>query len=228
MGGVTTETDSHHGYRENDVVSGLSHLVGAALSVAVLVLLVVFGASRGTVGHIVGFALFGAGLVLLYIASALYHLIPHHRPAMKHVFQRLDHAMIFVLIAGTYTPVTFLALPPAWGWSLFGVIWGLALIGVITKLLWLRVPKIFAVALYVVMGWVIVIALAPLQETMETTVLWLLFAGGVSYTLGVAFFALDRILPQRKYVWMHEIFHLFVLGGSALHTVVMFSLLPSA
>lgn len=219
-------TEIEHGYRSNDVVSGVLHLVGAVLSIAVLVLLIVFGASKGTVGHIVGFALFGAGLVLLYIASATYHLIPRHHPSVKHVFQRLDHAMIFVLIAGTYTPVTFLALPPAWGWSLFGVIWGLALIGVTMKLCWLRVPKIFAVALYVIMGWIIVIALAPLRETMETTALWLLFAGGLSYTLGVAFFAFERTLPQRKYVWMHEIFHLFVLGGSALHTAVMFSLLP--
>lgn len=213
------------GHRSNDIVSGVLHLFGALLSVAILAVLVVFGARDGSAWHIVGFSIFGAGLFLLYAASATYHLIPHNHPLAKHVFQRIDHAMIFVLIAATYTPVTFLALTPAWGWTLFGLVWALAVVGITMKLLWMRVPAIYSALLYVVMGWVIVVALSPLREHMSALGMWLLLWGGISYSLGVVFFALDNYLPKRKFVWMHEIFHLFVLGGSALHTTVMFFLI---
>lgn len=219
------EAHAEFGHRSNDIVSGILHIIGAGLSIAILAILVVYGAKIGGPWHIVGYAIFGAGLTLLYLASAFYHLIPHHRVRTKRVFQILDHAMIFVLIAATYTPVLFLALPAGWRWSIFGVVWGLALVGILIKTTRVHFPTVLQNILYLVMGWVIVVALSPLREHMSALALWLLFFGGVSYTVGVVFFALDDLLRKRKYFWMHEIFHVFVMGGSTLHILVMFLLL---
>lgn len=209
----------------NDVTSGILHLIGVALAIAVLVVLLVLGAKRGEVWHVVGYSVYGTGLILLYLASASYHLVPQGRKRMKEIFRRLDHAMIYVLIAATYTPVTFLALSGGWRWSIFGVIWGLAAVGALAKLLAWHFHGAVSAALYVAMGWLIVIAFLPLLKGMSTTGIFFLVSGGLSYTIGVIFFALERITRSRKYFWMHEIFHLFVLGGSSLHTIVMFLLL---
>ncbi len=212
-------------HRSNDLVSGSLHLVGAALAIAVLIVLIVFGAKRGGAWHVVGYSLYGSGLILLYLASTLYHMVPRSMPRFKHVAQRFDHAMIYILIAATYTPITFIVLSGGWRWSLFGVIWGIAVVGVIIKLLRLRVSPFITVTLYVIMGWLIAIAFPLLVQNMTVMALRLLVAGGISYTLGVAFFALEHVLRQRKYFWMHEVFHVFVLGGSTLHTIVMFLIL---
>jgi len=212
-------------HRSNDITSGVLHLIGVGLAIAVLVVLVIEGARHGSPWHIVSYTLYGTGLVLLYTASATYHLIPHQKVRLKHIFQRLDHAMIYILIASTYTPITFIALEGGWRWSMFGIIWGIALFGFIVKIMWLKIPSWILTLLYPVMGWIIVIAFAPLLEGMSTGTVWLLFTGGVSYTVGVFIYALDHVFHPRKYFWMHEIFHLFVLGGSALHTIMMFYLL---
>lgn len=212
-------------FRSNDVVSGFIHLAGALCAVAVLVVLVVFGALRGTAWHVVAFSLYGAGLVVLYLASTLFHLFPHSKPRAKEWLRRVDHAAIFVLIAATYTPVTLLSLHGGWRWALFGTVWGMAAIGVTLKLARLSVPAVVNVLIYLAMGWMIVLATAPLLAGMGTAAFVLLASGGASYTIGVVFYLFDYVLPPRRHVWMHEIFHLFVLGGSALHTVVMFDLL---
>jgi len=212
-------------HRSNDIVSAILHLIGVVLATAVLVVLVVFGAREGSVWHVVGYSLYGFGLIALYFSSALYHFVPQTMPRFKHIAQRFDHAMIYVLIAATYTPITFIMLSGGWRWSLFGIIWGLAVIGVIIKLLWLPVPKFLPVALYAGMGWLIVVAFSPLLASMDFNELMLLVAGGFSYTLGILFFALERVFRQRKYFWMHELFHVCVLGGSAFHTIVMFFIL---
>ncbi len=212
-------------HRSNDITSGVLHLIGVGLAIAVLVVLVIEGARHGSPWHIVSYTLYGTGLVLLYTASATYHLIHHQKVRLKHIFQRLDHAMIYILIASTYTPITFIALEGGWRWSMFGIIWGIALFGFIVKIMWLKIPSWILTLLYPVMGWIIVIAFAPLLEGMSTGTVWLLFTGGVSYTVGVFIYALDHVFHPRKYFWMHEIFHLFVLGGSALHTIMMFYLL---
>jgi len=212
-------------HRSNDIVSGLLHVLGAALAVAVVVVLLILGAGRGSTWHIVGYSLYGAGLILLYVASALYHFVPERMPRFKQVAQRFDHAMIYVLIAATYTPITFVVLSGGWRWSLFGTVWALAVIGALIKLLRLSVPRALPVILYAVMGWLIIVALSPLVEQMSTAALILLAAGGCSYTFGMIFFGLERVLAPRKYFWMHEIFHVFVLGGSALHAAVMFLIL---
>ncbi|TSC57664.1 MAG: hemolysin III [Parcubacteria group bacterium Greene0416_79] len=220
---LSSRMESH---RSNDVVSGALHLAGAVGAIAVLAVLIVFAALRGGVWHTVGYALYGSGLILLYAVSASYHFVPPQRMRLKAWFRRLDHAMIFILIAATYTPVTFIALPMGWRWSIFGVIWGLAFLGCALKMRRTEtIPRFLSPILYLAMGWLILLALQPLRASMSVGELWLLIAGGISYTLGVAFFALDRVLPQQKYFWMHEMFHVFVLSGSALHTILMFRLL---
>jgi len=205
------------------VVGGFIHLAGAGLAVAVLVVLIVFGASRGgTAWHIVGYTLYGSGLVLLYTASASYHLVPDTWSRLKSVTQKLDHAMIYVLIAATYTPVTFIVLDGVWRWSMFGVVWFLAIVGTSIKFFKPNAPHFISVVLYIVMGWLAVLPLSSLIANMSTAALWLLVSGGLFYTLGVIFFVLEKFLIQRKYFWMHEIFHVFVLGGSVSHTIMMF------
>lgn len=212
-------------HRSNDLTSGALHLFGALLSVAVLVVLLVLGAQRGETWQIVGYSIYGAGLILLYLASASYHLVPSSRAELKAVLKRFDHAAIYTLIAATYTPITFIALEGGWRWSLFGIIWGLALIGAAIKLFQLRVHPSVHTALYLIMGWLIAIAFSTLMEQLDTRELWLLISGGFSYTVGVVFFALERFTAPKKYFWMHELFHVVVLGGSTLHTIVMFFLL---
>lgn len=209
----------------NDVVSGILHLIGVGLAVAVLVVLIVVAVRYGTVWHVVAYALYGTGLILLYLSSSTYHLIPHRFTRAKHLFRRVDHAMIYVLIAATYTPVTFVTLYGGWRWSLFGVIWGLAIVGCVLKMADVTIPSGMSTVFYLAMGWCIVIAFAPLRAQLSTVELWLLFSGGLSYTVGVVCFVFDRVLHRRRYFWMHELFHVFVLGGSSLHTVFMFFIL---
>ncbi len=211
-------------YRSNDIVSGLLHLIGAACAIAILVVLIVLSVDTY---HVVGYTLYGSGLILLYTASTVYHLLPPAFTKAKSILRRVDHAMIYVLIAATYTPISFLALSGGWKWSIFGVIWGLALFGILAKFV-MKQSKMAAyasTALYVVMGWLIVIAIVPLIQGTSTATFVCLVCGGVAYTVGAVFFAIDSVIPKRQYFWMHEIFHLFVLAGSALHTIAMFLLL---
>jgi hemolysin III len=210
--------------RSNEIVSGLLHLVGAGFSIVLLVVLAVLGAGRGS-GHVVGYVLYGTGLILLYVASASYHLMPERWPRAKRLAQRFDHGMIYVLIAATYMPVCFIVLDGGWRWSFFGVIWGLALIGLCAKLCALRLSPFLSTGLSLTMGWLISIAFSPLLERLSPVALALLILGGVAYTLGVAFFVLEGVLPPRRYFWMHEIFHVFVLLGSAFHGALMFFIL---
>lgn len=200
----------------NEPVSSLSHLVATLLSIAALTLLVTLAALHGTALHVVTSAVFGAALLLLYLASTLYHFLNKEHPA-KELFRILDHSMIYVLIAGTYTPVVLLVLPPAWGWSLFGVIWGLALIGVLKKALRLSVPAWFSALFYLLMGWIVLIAYQPLSQALTfEEFLWLL-SGGLFYTFGVIFFALDHRYQTGRWYTLHDIFHIFVMLGSFCH-----------
>ncbi len=222
---IEMDTDIILRHRSNDVVSGLLHLVGVGLSVAVLVVLIVVGARYGSPWHVVSYTLYGSGLILLYIASAAYHLIPNSFIRLKPFMRRFDHAMIYVLIAATYTPVLFIVLSGAIRWILFGFIWFLAFLGAMYKLFGLSFPRGWETGLYLFMGWFIIIATPFLIHTMDALSLSLLVAGGVAYTIGVLFLVLERRVLQRKYFWMHEMFHIFVLFGSALHTIMMFFIL---
>lgn len=195
-----------------EIANAVSHGLGLVLAIAALPLLVRFANQHGTAADITAAALFGASMILLYGTSALYHALP--AGAAKRWFNRLDHAAIYVFIAGSYTPFVLGPLRGGWGWSLFGVVWGLAALGVAIKLFnGLRHPG-WSTALYVAMGWVVLVAIVPLVQRMPGPALAWLVAGGVAYTLGAAVFMLDDRLH-----YAHLVFHLFVMVGSACHVV---------
>jgi len=185
-----------------------------------LVLLIVFASKYGNAWHIVAFSIFGSSLVLLYLASTLYHLVPADRK-IKSVFRKIDHSMIYILIAGTYTPVSLIALRGGWGWSLFGVIWGLAIMGIVHKITTKKINGLMPVIFYILMGWLALIAFLPLVRALPMMgVLWLVI-GGIFYTIGTIFFGLDSLLPKKRWFGMHEVFHLFVIAGSFSHFWLM-------
>ena len=193
--------------------NGYSHLLGSLLAVAGLVTLVSMAAREGDAWKVVGTSIFGATLVVLYAVSTLYHSL---RGRAKRVLRKLDHCAIYLLIAGTYTPFTLVTLRGPWGWTLFGVVWGLAVLGIVQELTLARGARWSSLAIYVVMGWLAVIAAAPLWQALTPAGFAWLVAGGAAYTLGVVFFLLDQRWPL-----MHGIWHLFVLGGSAAHFVAV-------
>ena len=187
-----------------------SHLAGALLALVGSVVLVVLGAFSGDVWKIVSFSIYGATLLLLYSFSTLYHNAAHGKA--KVLLQKLDHNAIYLLIAGSYTPFTLVSLRGPWGWSLFGVVWGLALLG-ISQELWLKKKtRLVSLVIYILMGWVALVAIVPLVAVLSWAGFAWLAAGGVAYTVGIIFFVYDN-----KFVHWHGIWHLFVLAGSALH-----------
>lgn len=202
-------------------VSGCTHLAGALLSALGLVALVAASARQAAPWHVVGFSVFGASLILLYAASTLYHLLPLPE-ARKTAFRRIDHIMIYVLIAGTYTPVCLTVLRGPWGWSLLGVIWGLALAGIAFKAFWLNAPRSLSTALYVAMGWVAVAATVPLLRAVSWQGLAWLLAGGVWYTAGAAAYALKWPTLHPRAFTFHEFFHVLVMAGSLSHFWFMY------
>lgn len=195
-------------------VNTATHAAGLVLSVAGLVLLIVFSVLRGTIWHVTACAIFGAALVLAYTSSTLYHAV--RSPELKLLLRKFDHAAIFLLIAGTYTPFLLVSLRGPWGWSLFGVIWGLALAGMVLKFWCAGRFRVLSTLIYIIMGWMIIIAFAPLTRTIQSGGMWLLVAGGLCYTGGTVFY-LWRRLPFHHGVW-----HLFVLGGSICHFFAVF------
>ena len=204
---------------------GLSHWAGALLSVAALVALLVL--ADGRAWNIAAGAIYGATLVMLYGASALYHSW-RASPRVEAWLQRLDHSAIFLLIAGSYTPICLLALHGERGWILLGTVWSLAIVGVAGSLLWKGAPDWLRVALYVVMGWLVVGALVPLSHSLSSAGLIWLVAGGVVYSVGTLIFALDK-----PHLWpgkfsAHDLWHLFVIGGSICHFVTIAGLVGSA
>lgn len=190
-----------------EIASSLSHALGIVLSIAGLAVLASFAALQGGAWRIASVSVYGTTLILLYTASTLYHAIWH--PRAKRVLRLLDHSAIYLLIAGTYTPFSLISLRGAWGWTLFGIVWTLAIAGIALELRQVR-NRLFAALLYVGMGWVGVIAIKPLIASIDATGLWLLFAGGLCYTIGVPFYLWKR-LPYNHALW-----HVFVLAGSVL------------
>lgn len=201
-----------------DPFCGLSHLVGSMLSIAALVILLVM--TRGTPWHYVAFAIYGASLIILYTASGLVHSL-HCSVKAEDRLERLDYCAIFVLIAGTYTPLCLTVLRGPIGWTLFGIEWGLALFGIVTVLVTTGRPKKLTTPLYLIMGWLAVIAIGPLMHTLPTAALLWLLAGGAAYSIGAVIFTLDRphLWPGRFSA--HDLWHSLVLTGSACHFVMM-------
>lgn len=203
--------------------AGLSHLCGAGLSAAGLVVLLCL--SGGRPWHVSSFAIYGASLIALYMASALYHLLPVC-PKKEERLLALDQAAIYLLIAGTYTPICLVTLRGAWGWSLFGIVWGIAAAGIAIRFAWRSAPHWLSLVLYLVMGWLCVVALAPLIRGLTPSAFGWLVAGGIVYSVGAVIFATDRPRLWPGKFGAHDLWHCFVLGGSACHFIVMLSLVP--
>lgn len=196
--------------RAEEFANSISHGIGLVVALVGTPYLIVQAARNGDAGFIVGASVFSATVILLYLASTLYHALPIGRA--KRVFRVIEHSAIFLLIAGTYTPFTLGVLRGAWGWTLFGVVWGLAAIGVALKAFEKTSHPILSTGLYLLMGWIVVIAVDPLLARVPTAGLLWLVAGGLSYTAGVAFFATDSRLQYGHLVW-----HLFVMAGTVCH-----------
>ncbi|HID50358.1 MAG TPA: hemolysin III family protein [Chromatiales bacterium] len=195
----------YHGERFNSI----SHLVGAALALAGLGVLVVAASLQGDPWKIVSFSIYGASLFLLYTLSTLYHSL---RGRAKQIFMKLDHIAIYLLIAGSYTPLTLVTLRGAWGWTLFGIIWGLAIAGIIVDGLHREGSRTIQMIIYISMGWLILVAMYPLVQALPVGGLALLVLGGMFYTGGIHFFLVDEKMKHAHGIW-----HLFVLAGSISH-----------
>lgn len=206
----------YHGERFNS----LTHLVGAVLALAGAVVLVVLAARDGDPWKVVGVSIYGLTLVLLYSFSVLYHSL---QGRTKDVLRQLDHQSIYLLIAGSYTPFCLISLRGPWGWSLLGTVWGLAVLGGLQDLRPRNEARILSVVIYVVMGWLVLVAIAPLFRALGPAGFAWVAAGGVLYTVGIVFYALDT-----RVVHAHGIWHLFVMAGSAAHYVAILRLVRPA
>ena len=198
-----------------EIANAVSHGTGLVAALIGMPFLIVHATRLGETAFVVGVSVFCATMILLYLGSTLYHALPVGKA--KRIFRRIEHSAIYLLIAGTYTPFTLGALKGPWGWTLFAIVWGLAFTGVALKVFQKRHHLVFSTGLYLLMGWVIVIAIQPLLENVPVAGLLWLVAGGVSYTVGVVFFAMDSRLKYGHFIW-----HLFVLAGTACHFFAIF------
>ena len=203
---------------KEEVTNAISHGLGAMLAVAGLVILIIYANMFGTTKHIVTFSIFGASMILLYLASTLYHSFPKGK--VKDILKICDHSAIFLLIAGSYTPLTLIVLKGRLGWTLFGIVWGIAIAGIIFKMFCFNKFKSFSTLLYILMGWLVIFAIKPLFLSLSTASIVFLVAGGLLYTLGTIFY------KWKSLKYSHTIWHMFVLGGSVCHFFTMFFILP--
>jgi len=199
-----------------EIANSITHGVGIGLSVAALTLLIVYSLRSGDAWKIASAIVYGITLVLEYTASTLYHSFP--QPQVKHVFKILDHAGIYLLIAGTYTPFTLVTIREDGGWWVFIMIWALAIIGIATEAFWAYRPRWLSAAVYLAMGWLVIFAIRPIVAHLDPAGVWLLVAGGLAYTLGTVFYVFKKV------PYFHAVWHLFVLAGSICHflSVVLF------
>ena len=198
---------------KGEFFNSISHLVGAVAALVGLVIVVVVAARQGDPWKIVSFSIYGATLFLLYTFSTLYHSL---RGRAKRIFRKLDHLSIYFLIAGTYTPFTLVTLRGDWCWAIFGIIWGLVIVGIALESLPQQGSRIWSIVVYILMGWLILVALKPLLQALPTGGFIGLLLGGILYTGGLIFYALDTRVQH-----FHGIWHLFVLGGTASHFVTV-------
>lgn len=203
-------------YKE-EILNAITHGIGALLAIAGLVVLVVMSSIKGTPWHITGFAIFGSALVLLYTISALYHAFSGMW--LKSLFRKFDHMAIFILIAGTYTPFCLTVLNGWVGWTLFGIVWTCAAAGIVLKVFSTGKYEFLSTALYVAMGWVVLLFIKPVFSATSTECFILLTAGGAFYSIGVVFFVKDKVR------YFHGIWHMFVLAGSTFHFFSVLTLL---
>ncbi|MDD4100864.1 MAG: hemolysin III family protein [Candidatus Cloacimonetes bacterium] len=204
---------------KEEVANAITHGIGVGLAIAALVILVVFAARISDTWKVVSFSIYGATMIILFLSSTLYHSFP--QPYLKRFFRIMDHSSIFLLIAGTYTPVTIGSMRGGWGWTLFGVIWGLTIVGIILKIFAMSKLKWLSIVVYLMMGWIILIAIKPLVAVVTTKFLIWILAGGLAYSLGIIFYV------ARKLPFHHAVWHLFVLAGSICHFFAMLSLMAT-
>ena len=203
-----------------DPLSGLTHCIAAALSLVGLVILIVFSAIWGNAYHVVSFTIFGTSLVLLYLFSTLYHWLNISDKGIS-VFRKFDHIMIYIVIASSYTHECLTVLRGPWGWSIFGLIWGFAVLGTLLTAIWIKAPRALTTTIYIMMGWTVLIAIFPLVKAFKNAnlfySLWWLVAGGIFYTIGGIIYGFK--IPKKNWgPWgFHEIFHVFIMFGSACH-----------
>jgi hemolysin III len=202
-----------------EIANAITHGLGTLMAIAGLVLLIVFAAIKGTAVHVLSFTIFGVTAILLYLSSTLYHSFTGEH--VKFLFRKFDHMSIFLLIAGTYTPFCLVTLNGWIGWTFFGVIWGLAMIGILLKVFFTGKKEKLSTLIYVLMGWFGMLAAKPLYDAMPSQSFYLLLAGGLFYTGGTLFFIKDNIR------YFHGIWHLFVLAGTTTHFFSIMGLLPS-
>jgi hemolysin III len=205
-------------------VNALSHMAGSLASIAGLTLMVVMAAVKADAWHVVSFAIFGTTLVFMYTASFLYHGLQLSAKTLA-IFRRIDHIMIFMVIAGSYTPLCLVPLRGPWGWSLFGIIWGFAGVGIILKLFWMNIPRWISTLIYLGMGWLCMVAVYPLVQILEPAPLLWLALGGLFYSLGALVYIFKKPDPFPKVFGFHEIWHICVLLGSACHFWLVFGYL---
>lgn len=203
-----------HYTKGEEIFNMVSHIVGGGVGIAALTLCVIFAALHKNVFGVVSSAIYGASMIILYAMSSIYHGLKPHLTAKK-VFQVIDHCSIFLLIAGTYTPITLCSLresSPLLGWGIFGIIWGVAALGITLNSIDIKAYKTFSAICYIIMGWCIVFAWKPTAAALGVGGIWLLLAGGISYTIGALFY---YFFKKKKF--MHSVFHIFVVIGSILH-----------
>jgi hemolysin III len=214
----TNKLDSEYSFGE-EIANSITHAIAAGMSIAALVVLIAQAVSHGDAWHVVSFSIFGATLIMLYMSSTLYHAIP--LPRAKRILKTLDHSAIFLLIAGTYTPFMLVSLRDTVGWTVFGVVWLLAVAGVILKCCFVYRFKRLSLTIYLGMGWLCVLIGRDMYATLSGASLIFLALGGLAYTLGVIFYVWDR-LPYNHAIW-----HLFVITGSTMHFFSVLHTLPS-
>lgn len=209
-------------FRVKDPMSALTHFIGFLAVIPIFILLIQRAKVEASTMHVIGFTVFGISLLMLYGASTIYHTL-YLPPEKTNILRRIDHMMIFVLIAGTYTPVCLISLRGKWGWTLLICIWAFALFGLLLKLFWMEAPRWLSTLIYVVMGWLAVIAFVPLERAVSWKGIGLLLAGGIAYTVGAVIYGLKKPnLAFLKSFGFHEIFHVFVMIGSGIHILFMF------
>jgi hemolysin III len=203
------ETNAEH------IANAITHGIGAALSVAALILLIVVSSQHGDTRRVVTLTIYGVSLLVVYMASTCFHSV---RPGTRYrrMLRVWDHAAIYMFIAGTYTPLLLVFVRGGWGWSLFGVLWGLALVGTLIKVHFVGRYDLVSTAVYIAMGWIGLLAIRPFLTMIPTGALWWLLAGGITYTIGVIFYLWERLR------FSHAVWHLFVLGGSVCHFFALF------
>ncbi|MFD1017988.1 PAQR family membrane homeostasis protein TrhA [Thalassobacillus hwangdonensis] len=205
---------THTFTKREEISHAITHGIGVLLSIAALVLLIVFASLKGNAWHIVSVSIYGATMLLMYTSSTLVHSFPKGKA--KDLFEIFDHSAIYLFIAGTYTPIMLVPLRGTLGWTIFGIVWGIALLGIIFKVFFVKRFVVLSTAFYVLMGWLIVLAWGPLTAELPAAGITYLVVGGVLYSIGSIFYV------WRSFPFHHMVWHLFVLGGSILHFFTIF------